>query len=350
MSFKSPRQQSILDFISNHPLSSREEIQRAISEHFEKCSKVTLLRDIDKLVHDGLLEKQGKTKGSLYKLTDSAQLLSSIDVQKYFSKPMDERLLRKRGFDFEIFPLLKGLLNEKEKETFTLLNETFRKKRDELTPGLIKKELEKITVELAWKSSQIEGNTYTLLETERLLKMNIATRGRTREETIMVLNHKTALNFILEKPTYFKKITPRKIIEIHQLLSEGLGIPTGIRTRIVSIIGTNYRPLENSFQIEVALRKLCEVLNRTKNTLERALIATLMISYIQPFEDANKRTGRMLGNAILLSDDYCPISYRSVDEVEYMKAVLLFYEQQNISYFKEVFLTQFREAVARHFG
>ena len=347
---RTPRQQTILDFVAKHPMATRDQIQRAVAEHFSKSSKVTLLRDISALLCDGLLEREGVTKGSLYRLTDAAQLLSSVDVNQYFSKPMDERLLRRTVFDFEIFPLLKGLLNEKEKESFALLNETFRKKRDDLTPGLIKKELERITIELAWKSSSIEGNTYTLLETERLLKMNIATQRRSREETLMVLNHKNALNFILEKPSYFRKITPRKIIEIHQLLSDGLDIPNGVRTRIVSINGTNYRPLENSSKIEEALTKLCEVLNRTKNTLERALIATLMISYIQPFEDANKRTGRMLGNAILLSDDYCPMSYRSVDEVEYMKSVLLFYEQQNATYFKELFLTQFTEAVERHFG
>jgi Fic family protein len=74
-----------------------------------------------------------------------------------------------------------------------------------------------------------------------------------------------------------------------------------------------------------------------------------MIAYIQPFEDGNKRTSRILGNAILLAHDYCPLSYRSVDEVEYKKAVILFYEQNNAFYFKELFLEQFKQAVNKYF-
>ena len=126
---RTPRQQTILDFVAKHPMATRDQIQRAVAEHFSKSSKVTLLRDISALLCDGLLEREGVTKGSLYRLTDAAQLLSSVDVNQYFSKPMDERLLRRTVFDFEIFPLLKGLLNEKEKESFSLLNETRSEER-----------------------------------------------------------------------------------------------------------------------------------------------------------------------------------------------------------------------------
>ena len=70
-----------------------------------------------------------------------------------------------------------------------------------------------------------------------------------------------------------------------------------------------------------------------------------MIAYIQPFEDGNKRISRILGNALLLANDYCPLSYRSVDEVEYKKAIILFYEQNNASYFKQLFIEQFKQAV-----
>ena len=108
-------------------------------------------------------------------------------------------------------------------------------------------------------------------------------------------------------------------------------------------------PQDNKFQIREALERLATLLNETKNTIERALLAVLMISYIQPFEDGNKRTSRILGNAILLADDYCPLSYRSVDEIEYKKGIILFYEQNNISYFKQLFLEQFRHAVIKYF-
>jgi len=74
-----------------------------------------------------------------------------------------------------------------------------------------------------------------------------------------------------------------------------------------------------------------------------------MISYIQPFEDGNKRTGRILANAILLANNYCPLSYRSIDESEYKKAVIIFYENNSLNYFKDLFIEQFKFAVNKYF-
>ena len=91
-------------------------------------------------------------------------------------------------------------------------------------------------------------------------------------------------------------------------------------------------------------------MNETEDIFEKAVILMLLIAYIQPFVDGNKRTSRLSGNAILQSFDSCPLSYRSMDEIEYKKAVLLFYEQNNIAYFKELFLKQFEFAVENYFG
>ena len=188
-----------------------------------------------------------------------------------------------------------------------------------------------------------------MLDTERLLKENIPAKGKTAEETQMVINHKKALDYVLEDPAYYRELTVAKIEEIHTVLTSGLNVAKGIRSGMVGIVGTNYRPLDNKFQIQEALEQLVVLVNQTKNTIEKALLAVLMISYIQPFEDGNKRTSRILGNAILLADDFCPLSYRSVDEVEYKKGIILFYEQNNISYFKQLFLEQFRFAVSKYF-
>ncbi len=118
---------------------------------------------------------------------------------------------------------------------------------------------------------------------------------------------------------------------------------------MVGIVGTNYRPLDNRFRIRDALEQLTGMLNRTRHAVEKALRAVLMISYIQPFEDGNKRTSRILGNAMLAAADYCPLSYRSVDEVAYKKAMIIFYEQNNASCFRKLFLEQFRAAVNKYF-
>ena len=244
---------------------------------------------------------------------------------------------------------MKNLLTNKEKIELEKLNAGYLEKRNKLSPTLLQKEFERLTVELAWKSSKIEGNTYTLLDTERLLNENISAKGKTKEETNMVLNHKKALDFVLKAPEYYKNLTVAKIEDLHKLLVNELGVATGIRNGMVGIVGTNYKPLDNSYQIKEALKNLIEVINKTDNPIEKALISVLMIAYIQPFEDGNKRTSRILGNALLLANNYCPLSYRSVDEIEYKKAIILFYEQNNASYFKRLFIEQFRQAVSKYF-
>ena len=343
------RQDAILAWLKHQGTCSRDAIADSLNNLGQTCSKATLLRDLHHLTSAGLIEKSGTGKATRYALSLRSTLTLPLDIQAYFSKEPDERKLCSEYFNFALFQKLHHLLTEDEIAEMTALNDLFRQKKARLTPRLLQKELERLTVELAWKSSRIEGNTYTLLDTERLLKEHITAAGKTAEEAQMLLNHKKALDYVLEKPAHYKKITVSKIIELHSLLTNGLHVASGIRTGMVGIVGTNYRPLDNQFQIRDALEQLTTMLNQTANAIEKALLAVLMISYIQPFEDGNKRTSRILGNAVLLADDFCPLSYRSVDEIEYKKAIILFYEQNNTFSFKKLFLEQFRMAVDTYF-
>lgn len=343
------RQELILDFIKDNPNTKREEIDVFLAKMGYKATKMTITRDLKLLLDNGDIEKSGLAKATVYRSSAKTYLLTNIDVDAYFAQDQDVRLPEAIGFNFNIFSALKDLLSPKEKIEFEKLNNIYIAKRNKLSPTLLQKEFERLTVELAWKSSKIEGNTYTLLDTERLLNDNISATGKTKDETNMVLNHKKALDFVLKAPEYYKDVSITKVEELHKLLVNELGVATGIRNGMVGIVGTNYKPLDNAYQIKEALKDTVEVINATNNPLEKALIAVLMIAYIQPFEDGNKRTSRILSNAILLANGYCPLSYRSVDEVEYKKAVILFYEQNNASYFKQLFLEQFRQAVSKYF-
>ncbi|MEK7166883.1 MAG: Fic family protein, partial [Patescibacteria group bacterium] len=89
--------------------------------------------------------------------------------------------------------------------------------------------------------------------------------------------------------------------------------------------------------------------NNLKDPFSKALILILLISYIQPFEDGNKRTSRLIGNAVFLANNICPLSYRSINEADYKKAIILFYEQNNVRFFKELFVNQFQFAVENYF-
>ena len=94
---------------------------------------------------------------------------------------------------------------------------------------------------------------------------------------------------------------------------------------------------------------MCDLVNNKESVFEKALLLLMLISYIQAFNDGNKRTARILSNAVLISNKYCPISFRTIDSVEYKKAMLLFYEQNNLAAFKEIFINQFEFAVKTYF-
>ncbi|MBQ6704449.1 MAG: Fic family protein [Opitutales bacterium] len=209
--------------------------------------------------------------------------------------------------------------------------------------------MERLGIDLSWKSSQIEGNTYTLLETEKLLKENEEARGRTKEEAQMLLNHKEALRFLVENEDYLENLAVSRIEDVHSLLVKNLNVQRNIRTTRVGITGTNYRPLDNEFQIREALNDTCNLINAKQNVFEKALLAILLISYIQPFSDGNKRTARIVCNALLLANRHCPLSFRTVDSLDYKEALLIFYEQNNLSAFKKIFIEQVEFAVKTYF-
>ncbi|MEN9524156.1 MAG: hypothetical protein RL536_225 [Candidatus Parcubacteria bacterium] len=131
----------------------------------------------------------------------------------------------------------------------------------------------------------------------------------------------------------------RRFIKSYQ--KEGRRFHLGLREKAVGVTGSIYRPLDNIHQISEALQKLTEAVNRASSPYTKALIALLGLSYIQPFEDGNKRTSRLLCNAILLAHECSPLSYRSVDENSYRGSILVFYELNSIVPFKKIFLEQY---------
>lgn len=210
--------------------------------------------------------------------------------------------------------------------------------------------MERLAIDLSWKSSQIEGNTYSLLETERLLKEKQIAEGKHQSDATMLINHKEAINFILENKDYLHPVSSRAIEDIHSLLIKDLGVDRNIRQRRVGISGTNCRPPDNEHQIREALEDMCHLINEKTYVPEKALLCLVLLSYIQAFADGNKRTARIVSNAILIAHDHCPLSFRTVDSIGYKKAMLIFYEQNNISAFKGIFIKQYEFAVNTYFN
>ena len=274
-----------------------------------------------------------------------------LNLDTYFSQDVDQRQVQ-TSFNFELIreqlPVVR-LFSDEEMAYLHELQAEFHQHVSEMTPNEYRKEMERLGIDLSWKSSQIEGNTYSLLETERLLRESKTADGKTKEEAVMLLNHKDALRFILDNPDYLQTLTVSHIEDIHQLLTKELAVDKGIRHRRVGITGTNYHPLDNEFQIREALRYTCDLVNGKDNIFEKALLTLVLLSYIQAFSDGNKRTARITSNAILIANNYCPLSFRSVNSIDYKKAMLIFYEQNNIYAFKQIFVNQFEFAVREYF-
>lgn len=338
----------ILQYLHYHPLSSRGDITAGTAF---KGSDATLKRVIAAGIKAGDIVAEGKARATRYRLSPQAQLLMPLNLDTYFALEVDERQVHS-SYNFE---LINGLLAEtrlfsdKEQAHLDALQDEFRQHVNELTDNEYRKEMERLGIDLSWKSSQIEGNTYTLLETERLLRESKTAEGKTKEEAVMLLNHKDALSFILDNPDYLQELTVSHIEDIHQLLTKDLSIDKGLRRHRVGITGTNYHPLDNEFQIREAMRDACKLINSKYNIFEKALLTLLLLSYIQPFSDGNKRTARITSNAILIANDYCPLSFRSIDSIDYKKAMLIFYEQNNLYAFKQIFIEQFEFAVKEYF-
>lgn len=342
------RDNEILQFLHYHPGASRSEIEAGMNL---KESPATVKRILASLVDGKSVIVSGQGRATRYSISPQAHVTMALDIDTYFQKETDERVVQ-TGFNFDLINIILPnveIFSESEKDHLVALQGQFANNLNGITPAEYNKEMERLGIDLSWKSSQIEGNTYSLLETEKLLKEKKTASGKTKEEAVMLLNHKDALDFILSDPNYLKTISVRQIEELHSLLIKELNVDKGIRSRRVGIIGTNYRPLDNEFQIREALEDSCRLINNKQNVFEKAFLALILLSYIQAFADGNKRTARITSNAILIANRYCPISFRTVDSVDYKKAMLIFYEQNNISAFKKIFIDQFEFAVQTYF-
>lgn len=345
------RQELILEYIieKNIALSVADFVE-FVDRVEEDVSRITIVRDLALLTDENFLVREGAGRSVVYRVSSHYNLLKEIDVDEYFKTPQDERVIQK-NYNFDIYKLLsENIFTLDERKHLDTLHLEYSKHFESIdSDTIIKKEFERIMIEFSWKSSQIEGNTYSLLDTEALIKENIKAEGKTEEESQMILNQKTAFTYILKNAVQFKTLSRAKIEDIHTLLVKDLHITNNLRKTAVGITGTNYQPLDNQYQIEEAFSEMINCVNAKDNFFEKSFLSLVFLSYIQAFEDGNKRVARLISNALLLANESTPMSYRAVNQVEYKKATILFYEQNNISYFKQVFIEQYEFAVKNYF-
>ncbi|MFA6519074.1 MAG: Fic family protein [Candidatus Shapirobacteria bacterium] len=343
-----PREKAIINILAQgNPLSRQEISQQLISIH--PVSKLTLIRDLNHLIGLGMVTLSGQSRDTQYQLTLSHPLLAPIDINTYFATEPDIRLPSPKTFDIGLLAKLSGLFSPTEKKQLERQVRSFTRETNKLGPNIMLRELERFVIELSWKSSKIEGNTYSLLETETLIKESRQASGKSSWEATMILNHKRVFEMILKERASLKTVSLSSLTQLHNTIVAGLNVTSGVRHIAVGVTGTNYRPLDNQWQIKDALSIAIKAINQAEFPLEKALLAVVLIAYIQPFVDGNKRTGRMLANALLIAHDWFPLSYRSIREEEYKEALILFYEQGNLYHLKRLMVEQFQFAQKTYF-
>ncbi len=214
----------------------------------------------------------------------------------------------------------------------------------------LRKVLDRLLIDLAWNSSRLEGNTYSLLETERLLKLGVDADGRETEETQMILNHKAAIEMLAEQADEvgFNRYT---ICNLHAVLAENLiaTLSCGrLRDEAVGIGGSVYRPLEGPQVIEEQFHRVLEKAARIDNPFEQAFFAMVHLPYLQPFADVNKRVSRLAANIPLLRHNLCPLSFVDVPQEDYVHAMLAVYELNRIEYLRDVFTWAYERSCIRY--
>jgi hypothetical protein len=327
----------------------------------------TLLRRLTKLVGLEQVRASGQNKGKLYypvliaqeednteaRINDDLVPLTqaAAAVKKILSQPVAKRKAVRYNFDFLISyrPNIDSYLNEDEKEKLAVLGKT--KGADEPAGTYAKEIFQRLLIDLSWNSSRLEGNTYSLLETQRLLSMGQTAKGKTVEEAQMILNHKEAIEFIIQsaEDVGFNRYS---ILGLHALLSNNL-LPDStasgsIRKISVGIGRSVYLPLEIPQQIEEMFNLMLEKADQIENPFEQAFFISVHLTYLQPFEDVNKRVSRLAANIPLIKHNLSPLSFVDVPKDIYTLGLLGIYELNRIEILKDVFIWAYGRSAIRY--
>lgn len=211
--------------------------------------------------------------------------------------------------------------------------------------------LDRLLIDLAWNSSRLEGNTYSRLETERLLARGENAAGKDTEETQMILNHKAAIEMLAEQAEEigFNRYTT---CSLHALLSDNLlrdSTACGrLRDQPVGITGTVFHPLEVPQMLEEYFMLIMAKAAAIRDPYEAGFFVMVHLPYLQPFEDVNKRVSRLAANIPLIQNNLCPLSFVDVESADYLGGLLAVYELNRIEYLRDVYVWAYKRSCQRY--
>jgi hypothetical protein len=212
--------------------------------------------------------------------------------------------------------------------------------------------LSRFLIDLSWASSRLEGNTYSRLDTERLIQFGQEAEGKDAKETQMILNHKAAIELLVDENTDDIGINRFTLLNLHALLSENLmADPEAsgrLRRRPVNVGGSVYTPPAVPQMIEECFSITLQKAGAIGDPFERAFFLMAQLPYLQPFEDVNKRVSRLAANIPLIRADLCPLSFVDVPERAYVAGTLAIYEMTRVELLRDVFVWAYERSCQRY--
>jgi Fic family protein len=210
---------------------------------------------------------------------------------------------------------------------------------------------QRLLIDLSWNSSRLEGNTFSLLETEQLLQAGAADDRAQSHEAIMILNHKAAIEFLLES-IEIAAFDHRTILNLHALLTADLlqdaSAEGALRTVPVGIGRSCYLPTAIPAKIEACFDLILAKAQQIQDPFEQAFFAMVQMPYLQPFLDGNKRVSRLIANLPLFQRNLSPLSFVGVSERDYTDGMLAVYELNDVSLLREVFVHAYERSTQRY--
>jgi len=338
------------------------EIEKALKVQGLSLNRRTLQRRLALLEKEGRIQIIGAGRATRYlpvvsiDKTDGTQngiflSLDAQEIQKQVSRPLAARhpVGYQRKFIDSYEPNVTWYLQSAIRNHLKDIGR--RIGIDYAAATYIRQILDRLLIDLSWASSRLEGNTYSLLETERLIEFGESAPGKTPFETQMVLNHKAAIEFLVDAADEMG-FDRRTILNLHALLSDNLlGNPSAsgrLRAIPVSIGLSVYEPLAVPQLIDALFNKILSTASVISDPYEQAFFILVHLPYLQPFEDVNKRVSRLAANIPLIQHNLCPLSFLDVPEDQYINGLLGVYELNRFELLKDVFIWTYERSCRRY--
>jgi Fic family protein len=327
----------------------------------------TLRRRLGSLLEQGVIRVTGQTRSAQYHLVrqelqtpvtatsgEETKIPLSPEAQSIrhlISQPLGNRPPTSYDQDFlrRYISNKTYYLSEKDRKMLHELGRTAQ--LAEPAGTYARKILERLLIDLSYNSSRLEGNNYSLLDTKRLISEGRAADQRTAEEAQMILNHKAAIEFVVESAADigFNRYT---ITNLHGMLSDNLlGDPAAsgrLRSIAVDIGGSVYVPLAIPQLIDGLFTVLLQKASEIEDPFEQSFFVMVQLPYLQPFDDVNKRVSRLAGNIPLIKQNLAPLSFVDVPKELYAQGLLSTYELKRTELFRDVFLWAYERSAQRY--